>query len=673
MGLGMQHACIWRTSLASAAFLGILLPNPGHAEDTAIGQIILDTITVTATKTEESVIDTLAGASVVTQGELDRIQPDRPADIFVDMPGVSTAEEGDDPSTAINIRGLQDFGRVNVMIEGARQNFQRSGHGANGFFYLEPELVRQVDVVRGPVSTIYGSGAIGGVVNFQLKDAADLLQPDETVAAILKSRYNTNDDGVLLSATGVARPVEAFDVLANVVWRDHGDYKDGGGDRVANTHEDVVSALVKGTLRPADGHELKVSYLHNDNDYVTGTVGSQRETDTVDRTAAAKWHFDGAGNPLVDLTVSTYYTSTDTNQVQIDGAAAGARRSFTIDTVGGDAFNTSRFETGNIAHKLTYGGDFFRDKVRNSDPAGNGDELTPSGERMVYGAFLQDQLDYGDWLQVIGAVRFDSYELKSGSIRSDGSRLSPKVTVGVTPIDGIQFFATYAEGYRAPAVTETLIDGVHPGGFAFALLPNPNLRPETAHNWEGGVNLKFDDVITDGDAFRAKAVYFHNDVDDYIDGVYSPLPAPFGQYQYQNVAKARLKGVEIEGTYDTGDIFVRAAYSRVRGDNRTDGQPLLNVFPEKFSTTAGVRLLDHKLTLSGRWTAVAAQKRVPTGTPPSEAYDLFDLFATYEHSPTWSTSLSLKNLLDKDYTSYLDQNPSPGFSAGLTVTLRLGG
>ena len=92
--------------------------------------ITLDTITVTTTKTEKSVIDTFAGTSVVTDQDVNRFQPDRLSDVFQGVPGVEVQEDADEPSSAINIRGLQDFGRVNVMIEGARQNFQRSGHGA---------------------------------------------------------------------------------------------------------------------------------------------------------------------------------------------------------------------------------------------------------------------------------------------------------------------------------------------------------------------------------------------------------------------------------------------------------------------------------------------------------------------------------------------------------------
>ena len=120
--------------------------------DSAGDEIALDTITVTTTKTEDKVIDSLSGSSVVTSVELERFQPNRLSDALNAVPGLNVQEDADDPSSVINVRGLQDFGRVNVMIEGARQNFQRSGHGGNGQVYLEPSLIKSADVTRGPVA-----------------------------------------------------------------------------------------------------------------------------------------------------------------------------------------------------------------------------------------------------------------------------------------------------------------------------------------------------------------------------------------------------------------------------------------------------------------------------------------------------------------------------------------
>ena len=139
----------------------------------------LDTITVTASKTEEKAIDALAPVSVVTLEQIQGLQPNRLSDILYTIPGVTVQERGDDPATVINIRGLQDFGRVAVVVDGARQNYQRTGHNANGSFFLDPELVGGVDVVRGPTANIYGSGAIGGVVSFRTKDIQDVVRPGE--------------------------------------------------------------------------------------------------------------------------------------------------------------------------------------------------------------------------------------------------------------------------------------------------------------------------------------------------------------------------------------------------------------------------------------------------------------------------------------------------------------
>ena len=119
----------------------------------------------------------------------------------------------------------------------------------------------------------------------------------------------------------------------------------------------------------------------------------------------------------------------------------------------------------------------------------------------------------------------------SPTVSTGGDRFSPKITVGVTPVAGFTPYVSYAEGYRAPSITETLIAGepchrrrsdrcssvrtAPPDLFCF--LPNPGLRPEVGKNKEAGVNLKYDGIFTADDSFRGKFNVFRNDVDDYID------------------------------------------------------------------------------------------------------------------------------------------------------------
>ncbi len=219
--------------------------------------IALDTITVVNSKTEEKAVDALAPVSVVGQDTIQTVQPKRMSDLFYNIPGVWMQDRGDDPSTAINIRGLQDFGRVAVIVDGARQNYQRTGHNANGSFYLDPELIGSLDVARGPTANIYGSGAIGGVASFTTKDINDVLRPGERWGTDIGGSVGSNKLRGDTSAFGGVRVNPNVDIFGGAVYRTQQNYKDGNGTEIANTANNVSSGLVKLTVRPADGHEIK--------------------------------------------------------------------------------------------------------------------------------------------------------------------------------------------------------------------------------------------------------------------------------------------------------------------------------------------------------------------------------------------------------------------------------
>jgi hemoglobin/transferrin/lactoferrin receptor protein len=224
----------------------------------------LDTITVAATKTPERAIDALAPVSSISLDKIQGLQPNRLSDIFYAIPGVSFQERGDDPATVINIRGLQDFGRVAVVVDGARQNYQRTGHNANGSFFLDPELIGGVDVVRGPTANIYGSGAIGGLVSFRTKDINDVLRPGERWGVDLSGSYGSNNSRGLGSVFGGVRATPDVDIFGGAVYRTQGNYKDGNGTEIGNTGNQVEAGLMKVTVRPALGHEVKFGATFQD-------------------------------------------------------------------------------------------------------------------------------------------------------------------------------------------------------------------------------------------------------------------------------------------------------------------------------------------------------------------------------------------------------------------------
>ena len=661
-----------RNSLATV-LLACLAAMPASAQDAGDETVateeggettVLNPVVVTSTRTETGVYDTLSGSSVITAEQFEtRFLNARLPEILTAIPGLSSQTSADDPGVAVNMRGLQDFGRVNVMVDGARQNFQKNGHEANGTFYLDTQMLKSVDVTRGPVSSVYGSGAIGGVVSFTTIDADDLIQPDAKVGGRVKTGYDTNGSGPTVHGAVATRLGENADILIGGTLQEIDDYTSGGGQTV-NSAQSMKSGLAKWRFKPDEDHEFTLSGSRYFNSFENGST-TPRETDVTADTVTAGYRYTPESD-LWDLTFKTYYTGTLFEQQRPGGGAL--EQSFDVQTLGLDLFNTSRFDTGGFEHELTYGVDVFRDRVETVDLIGSSDDLTPSGKRLAYGAFIQDRIRYDSWLEVIGALRYDGYDLQGDTIEVKGNRLSPKLTVGVTPWEPVTFYGTYAEGYRAPALTETLIDGFHPPPVTGRFFPNPDLRPEVAHTVEFGTNLRFQDVFTDGDNLSVKLGVFQNDVDDYIDQVFILFPIP-GGYQYQNIAEARIRGVEIEGNYDTGNVFAGITAQVLKGENLTTGGGLQKVPPFRVVATAGLRAFEEKLTLGTRLTVVGRKKDDTATGFVGDPYHLVDVFAQYRITESLTANLALNNIFDRDYTQYLNADPSPGFNAKASLTL----
>ena len=120
-------------------------------------------------------------------------------------------------------------------------------------------------------------------------------------------------------------------------------------------------------------------------------------------------------------------------------------------------------------------------------------------------------------------------------------------------------------------------------------------------------------------------------------------------------------------------MFAGVAGSHIRGDDETADTPLATVPADKLVTTLGFRFLDEKATVGARWFAVSGQERVPAGTPTSEAYNLVNLFGSYELNEYLSLAVNADNVFNEDYRAYMNGTDSPGRSFMFTVTGRLGG
>ncbi|KUO67915.1 MAG: hypothetical protein APF80_02145 [Alphaproteobacteria bacterium BRH_c36] len=745
--------------LLSAAIAVIVLLNAGGAQAQTIA---LEGIVITTSKTGEAAIDALSGTSYISGEQIDQqFAPDDVSSILRTMPGVTTQTTARDTGVAVNVRGLQDFGRVNVLIDGVRQNFQRSGHSANGVVYIEPEMLSGVEVTRGPTATVYGSGAIGGVAQFKLLDADDILAPGETAAGRVRTRWGSNGPQRLASSTGAVK-VGNFDIVGQLNGRWNDNYDDADGNEIFNSNDETDSKLIKMRVRPADGHEVTGTFIDFDSsftDRVEAQAGTRYGSLVDNKQFSLGYTWKSTETDLIDFDAKVYTNRTRLEQERLDrGVAqrysltgspvfvrvfdgitvsppfgppivvappvvvefpfneahaetvifpAGASRSVEVQTRGFDVFNTSRFAFGPAEFALTYGADGFVDRVQSVDPVDNQDEFTPGGERSVYGGFIQSKLTFFKTVDVIGALRYDSYSLDGNGVQLSDDHVSPKLTVGYTPIQGMTLFGTVAEGFRAPSTSETLTSGLHPPPANFSLLPNANLRPEVAQNYEVGVNFKYDNVIQPQDAFRMKVVGFRSEIEDYIDGVEigevtigvlgpasfnNPIPVAdlerrletgivpiFANqfFQYQNRSSVLIEGIELEVNYDARSWFAILNAHHIRGRDETTGEGLRSVPADQIVVTTGVRALEEKLIAGVRARFVANQERFTESEGlgsfmRADGYMVVDLFSSYMFHENAAVTLNIDNVFDKQYRVHLDQDNSPGLSARLGLTMRLG-
>lgn len=698
------------------------------------GSLMLDTIDVTGEAghtvagpgymgAPDWVFRTSTGVSVVSTESLETNPARHANDLLDDVAGTYTADNPQDPGININIRGLQDQTRVNTMIDGVRQNFQLAGHSSTGFVYVDPSMIRQVEVDKTVTSGAGGAASLGGQVDFRTVSADDLLEPGQRIGGEIEGTTGTNAYDFSGSLFLAARPSEAVSVTGGFSHKKLGDYDIGHNGQIVGyfrtteepadyTASDVWSGLAKVEFTPDDEQSLIMSWLGFKGDYTTGT-GQYIDTDvTTNHTLRAAYAFDSA-SPFIDLKANLWYNHTQVSQFRPARTNYG---SFDVDyslaTIGGTLENTSRFELSKGELALNYGFELFQDRT---DTDSVGSDLTddptgswfagamPIGTRNVYSAFSNAAYDVTNWLNVAGGLRYDAYDLSATGLiwdgvstytqetfESSGGRWQPSAAVTVSPTDWLDVFATYSEGYRPPAIMENAASGTHIGSSGQFYIPNPYLKPEESTTWELGANLMADDVFLGGDTLRVKAVGFHRTVDHYISLAHvSTVPL---QYTMINAGKESvIDGFELEANYDAGAFFIGGSYTRMNADIDTtydyhyviipgviegtmesEGGLVVFIPPEhKASLEAGIRLYDERLQVGGRVTysgptvyrgAVGYQSDV-------DGFTVYDVFGSYAFNEKTKLNFAVNNITDAAYADVLG-NPNYG-APGRTATVSL--
>ncbi len=786
-----QSGLVW--SVLNATTISVIDPVRSGATNNAI---LTAPVTVTATNralgpngVPDEVYSTPGSVSVITQESMRKAPVREAREIFNNVAGVDIANDAQDPGLTVNVRGQQEMGRVNVNIDGARQNYNQLTHGTASRVYVDPALLAQVEVEKSDLAKNGGAGTSAGIVTMRTLNTQDIVDPDEEWGGKVNLSRGTNQYDFAGDVAVGARVSPKFDLSAAVSRKVVGDYRPGThnpglyqeidsspkyvdvySSRPEYSYVRQTSGLVKANLFLTEDQEINLGYVGSHTSYTkssdsTNNYQDHNKTDVHTVTAKHVWNPE---SDLIAMNSGVYWTRTQNHQfrpARYNSSGAVTTDSFdnhyTLDTLGGEVSNSSSFDfdlSSDVASHLglDYGVEYFQDTAKTSAElgglggAGAAYEIeggTPAGERDVSGGFVAATYDLNNMFELRGGLRYDRYSLNgdsywceeenSANLCEDGGTplnidlsedaFSPSVGASVNVTSGIQLFANYRRNMRAPTIMESMIKGDHIGDNAgLPFYSNANLKPEESETKEVGVNFSFDNVLRQGDGFRAKLAYYRTAIDNYITlaNVPQPTPSRSGVGVITNQSKEAeaivnltdpvyINGTEAELSYDAGefylggtisisdtdlsgnhnpyvldtayDPFAAVNYTQLGGTylaynevNYGTADRLFGIYAipkRKYTVDGGFRLFDQDLVLGMRASFVYPQDNFGSSNSSSIVseyfkYRVFDFYSSYEINENLTLRFAVNNMLDEAYVQGTGGTfaPAPGRTAILTFS-----
>jgi vitamin B12 transporter len=557
---------------------------------------VSESVVVTATASPEEEKTLGAATTVITREQIEKSGRVTVLELLRAVPAVDVVQSGGEGSvTSIFLRGTNSTQAL-VLVDGARVNSPYfPGYDFSG---LTTENVERIEIVRGPFSALYGSDAIGGVVQIFTRPAQEGLSGGATAEGgnagqAAASAFLTGGSGPL-SAAASYRYARVDGDRQNSAWR-----------------ENNGSARLDWRTGPSAKLSLEGSIL-------SGDVGNPGPV--------------GAENPLAHsilreerLSLPASVEVSPTNHLNGFVGAVWSKPEYD-DPLGGYASRTNaRTLEAQIADTATFGAHavtgiatWNRSTVTSSDTFGT--ELDGQNTT-TWGIGLQDAVTVGR-LSATAGLRYDGNSQFGGA-------LSPRVSLAwLFPGERWKLRASAGSGFRAPTV----------GELYYPFFGNPNLTPERSVSWEAGAEAYV------GRGGRIEATFFWNDLKDLI--VYD-----FTQSRTENIGRARTQGLEVSYRQQiVAPVAVTASYTYLDAVDRTDGSPLLRRPKNRAALTVTWQPVP-ALSIEARGLYVGPRPDADplTSAPLTDpAYFRLDLFASWTLGPV-GPYVRINNATDASY------------------------
>ena len=555
----MSNGKIWFLRILINLVFGLLLfailssAESGDETPETDSTVELEPVVVTATKTPQRLEDTPVITNLITRAEIEATGAENIGEVLEHTAGIIIHRDGH--GDGVQLQGLNSE-YILILVDGEPQVGRIAGK--LDMARLAVENVERIEIVKGATASLFGNAALGGVINIITRKATSpfSVQVSQTFEqnTTLDSRgtlelQRDNLNALLTLSRNHRNPIDldTSDLTTTI-------------DGYANV---TGSARTEYQLTPATNFIFSGQYFTQNQEGISenGPVAFDRlgDIENFSGSVGVEHEFGDRthGTPASLLTGKLYATRYDDESTVVnrDSAEISSRNLNIQDLLKGELqFDTTLWEK----HQLTLGGEVILENLQSQRITG--------GERgiLTNSLFAQNVFRPISAFALVIGGRLDNHS-------EFGTHFSPKLSTLYRMTDNLRLRFSYGQGFRAPDFKNLYLDFTNVTS-GYQVLGNPNLRPESSHSW----NLGLEYQIFDGLLGRVHA--YRNDLHNLIEAErIGKSTAGGSKFEYQNISKAFTEGVDVEAVVGSiGGFTSTVGYAYLRGADKESGLPLLN-------------------------------------------------------------------------------------------------
>ena len=611
---------------------------PVMAEETTDVKEREDQMVVTASAVEQNLKDAPASISVITREDLQKKPVQNLKDVLKDVPGVQITNESDNRQ-GVSIRGLSS-GYTLILVDGKRVNSRNAVFRHNDFdlSWIPAESIERIEVVRGPMSSLYGSDALGGVVNIITRKVGKAWHGTLSADTTVQEHRDRGDSG---NGNFFASGPLVDDLLGVKVYGALGKReKDQASSSSGSTGQPRIegytsrNANVEFSLTPDKDQDITFGY---------GLDRQDRDSDTLDKNRIERENYSLGHNGRWGLA---------NTELRFYGENIENKNAETITSKNNSLDGKVVIPLGDYNQLLTFGGEYRNDKLEDGVNMQNGG----STQANQYALFLEDEWRIFENLALTGGVRMDDHQ-------NYGVNWSPRAYLVYNATDTVTVKGGWASAFKAPSLLQLSPDWQSASCRGSCnVVGSKDLKAETSESVEFGLYYAGEEGWLED--VNASATVFQNDIDDMITVIRTANRNLAQTYQnfvgfdasgnpifrYYNVNKARIRGLETELSLPVTDVLnlkLNYTYNDARDLSNGGNKPLSELpFHTSNATLDWKPLEDWSFYISANYKGKS--RTVTDGNATPGGYTVWNTGGSYQVNKAVKLRAGVLNLGDKD-------------------------